>query len=76
MTMVVATFRSRFGARVSNRKANCRANRRSLAAIAVDRVCDFLFGGQKEICSNENHQHEKVRTCDWDLNCKILSEKV
>ena len=45
ISKVLRTFRSHFGARASNRKANRRAVGRSLAAAAVRGVGLFDLGG-------------------------------
>ena len=45
ISKVLRTFRSHFGARASNRKANRRAVGRSLAATAVRVVLLFDLGG-------------------------------
>ena len=47
--LVLGTFRSHFDESASNRKANRRADRRSLAAIAVRVVSRFDLGGQMVI---------------------------
>ena len=55
ISKVLRTFRSHFGARASNRKANRRAVGRSLAATAVGVVLPFDFGGQMIIFLHNNH---------------------
>ena len=59
ISKVLGLFRSHFGARASNRKANSRAVGRSLAATAVRVVLPFDLGGRMITFSNAVHLFQK-----------------